>query len=867
MADGIVDIISKLGIDATEVYSELDKVNAKYGQSTEIIRKQQKELAELTKFEQGLLAQRAKSNNPSVQAQFTKEIEKTQAKMKALTTTITEQTVALKNEKIEADKLKKGLDNAFDGTKAKSLKSQLRELKAQLAETDDDEEFLKLSIAAGKLEDRIGDASTAARIFASDSKFEVVGNAIGNMGQKLLALDFDGLLQGSQLFLEASQQITFADAIGGIKQLGKTLANVGQALLSNPLFLIAGAAALIIGNFDKISEAITGTARRMAQLTKTYEAQKLASELLVRQGERELALAEAQGKSDKEILEIKRKIIFAKIEEAKAAIIFNKSKQLEVDTNDSLWESYLRLSGAINEFTGVNANQNAALILLNKSKKDANKENIEAAREAEENLKDLLNQLNVDKAAFEKKTGDKSNEDAKKRAEERLALAKKIRDLEISNITDEAEKAKAVAVAKYNDEFALAKGNAQLIGELRIQLDNELNKIDKETAEKQQALLDAEVQAREDANQKIVDADKESKLKIQAQAEDDLSEQQRHITALLSIRLQGNKDAEVILLANEIAFEKKRLDQIKEFHGVASEEYIKQANKIEELETKLVENLNKIDKSRINQVIANTKQIIDEVIKGAQQVLAAETQKVDKQISLQQRRVDEVAKIAENGNAKLLELEKERLDKLNKEKEKFVRAQQVLASIELVANTAVTVSKAAAEGGAGAAFTIAAALIALVAGLASARSIAGQAAFYDGGFTGEGNPREESKAVGGRPYIYHKAEFVHDHKTTKKFRQIFQDVHEGKIDLNRMKFESDMYKTLRAAGINTGNDIQFRQMQGGSQDFTQFTKHLERVEGAIKGQSRLKLVIDRNGISAITSEYIKDRKRIDTIAG
>ena len=108
---------------------------------------------------------------------------------------------------------------------------------------------------------------------------------------------------------------------------------------------------------------------------------------------------------------------------------------------------------------------------------------------------------------------------------------------------------------------------------------------------------------------------------------------------------------------------------------------------------------------------------------------------------------------------------------MNKKRENYVRQQQALAVLELVANTSVAVSKAASQTGVAAGVGIAAALLALVAGLASARAIASQAAFYDGGYTGDGNPREESNTIGGRRanrnYVWHKGEFVMDHKKTR----------------------------------------------------------------------------------------------------
>lgn len=854
----IVQIISKLGIDSSEVFSELDKVNAKYKESTAEVRKQKDEIASLTKYEQGLMEQRSKTNNPTVVAQFNKEIDKTKEKIKSVTTELNNSSKAMKENEKEANKLKNNLDNAFDSAKPKSLKAQLRELKAELAATDDDEKFTELSVKAGKLEDRIQDAGTAARIFASDSKFEVVGNAIGNIGQKLLALDFAGALQGSQLLVKASSQISFKDALVGIKQLGQTLFNIGRALLTNPLFLIGAAVALIVINFDKLKNSggaigsvfkfigaiIDGIVDSFFTLTDAIGiTDKAATESAERIQKYYEALAESIEKTSDRII---------KLQKAQG----RETLQAEIDKNVKL--------SALNELAYFAYRDN--LIRQGKTLDELSEEELKKIKEFGDKKADLNNDFAVILAEEEEKRSKASIERFKKAEEEKRAISKKIRDLEISNIADDAERAKATAVSKYNDEFALAKGNAQLIAELRIQLDNELTKIDKETNDKLLAMIDAQVKAHEDANQKIVDSDKEAKLKIIAQNESDLTETQRHVTALLEIKVQGNKDANIILLSNEIAFEKKRLEQLKESHGIASDEYIKQANKVVELEAKLVSDLNKIDKQRVQEVLSNAKIIVDAAIDSAQKIIDAEINKTDKLIALQQKRVDEVARIAENGNAELLELEKERLDKLTKEKEKFVRAQQVLATIELIANTAVTVSKAAAEGGAGAAFTIAAALIALIGGLASARSIAGQAAFYEGGYTGDGNPRDESMAIGKRPYIYHKGEFVHDHVTTKKYKKIFQEVHEGKLDLNKMKFESDMYKFLSSSGIDTSAPNQYRDLPSSNSDLSELKTEMGKINDSIKSQSRLKVSIDKDGIAMIATEYIKDRKRINTIA-
>jgi len=50
-----------------------------------------------------------------------------------------------------------------------------------------------------------------------------------------------------------------------------------------------------------------------------------------------------------------------------------------------------------------------------------------------------------------------------------------------------------------------------------------------------------------------------------------------------------------------------------------------------------------------------------------------------------------------------------------------------------------------------------------------------------GGYTGEGNPHEESRALGDKSYTYHKKEFVLNHELTGKHRNFFEALHQDKL--------------------------------------------------------------------------------------
>lgn len=372
---------------------------------------------------------------------------------------------------------------------------------------------------------------------------------------------------------------------------------------------------------------------------------------------------------------------------------------------------------------------------------------------------------------------------------------------------------------------------------------------------------------------------KEQFLKIQKQRNSEFEEEERFHLANLEYKRRIHQSQ---ITTSQIKFEEVQLDQMRKDYdaqvaltGKQDEEQLlaikKQENDIALLKKKQrkEERQEIIDQTLF--VIDNINKVTQATVDAANQFISAEISKVDKLIGLQQQRVDAIAAIAEKGNAQILELEKERLEKLTKEREKYVRQQQTLASIELIANTAVTVSKAAAEGGAGAAFTIAAALIALVAGLASARSIAGQAAFYKGGefdgsgFTGEGNPRDASTGVGRKPYTYHKKEFIFDHQATGKYLDIFRKIHKGDIDLNQMKFEADMYKTLNDRNIDTSREIKFSPIINNGADVGRLSDKLDGLIKAVEAQPGMSVHLDDKGLYIITNRFVRNQKRIDNL--
>lgn len=227
--------------------------------------------------------------------------------------------------------------------------------------------------------------------------------------------------------------------------------------------------------------------------------------------------------------------------------------------------------------------------------------------------------------------------------------------------------------------------------------------------------------------------------------------------------------------------------------------------------------------------------LADNIFKLLNEILNIQIANSERAINNQRSRIDQAKDIAEQGNAELLQLEEERLNKLIKQREKFVRQQQALALIQLTAESTLAIAKAAAQGGALAPFTIASTLIALAAGFAQAKAQAAQAVqgFATGGYTGDGSKYEPAGVV-------HKGEFVFNKETTSRHRKFFEDIHKGR----------DPYLS---AGM--GQQIVVLNNYG-------VEERLSRIEKAITSQDRMSLTIDESGIHGLVSHYQWKNNRI-----
>jgi len=477
---------------------------------------------------------------------------------------------------------------------------------------------------------------------------------------------------------------------------------------------------------------------------------------------------------------------------------------------------------------------------------------------------------------LDKLTGNGKNK-SKEKIKELTDLSDRIRQLAIDDIKDEKKREREQA--EFDTERAIrdmkllkATGEQKTALEIALKNDliNKLEAIDKKYRDKQDDESRAQAKETGDAMNAVLEDNATTEIYLNEKKIKKLEAQGKKAD---KDELQRLKD-----LNNKKKLELLGLEQTIELAGLKQNEQgqvneaerdailTKYANKRKKLQAEIDDSVKKSTTTAREEMLKQIgyyAQLQQAIINALQKLIAMKIAETDSYISQQEKRVAATKEIADRGNAQVLELEQKRLDDLNKQKEKYVRQQQSLAAVEIVANTAIAVAKAAAEGGPAAGVTIAAALIALIAGLASARSIASQAAYYEGGYTGDGNPREQSTAVGKRPYIYHKAEFVMDHKKTRQFRDIFEDIHGGKIDLKEWKQKVQMFDNLQAfsthgnlhAAPQITNVIQLKSLEGKLDTLNQSFQSL-----------KLGLHVDEDGFTTFVSKRIERSNFVKSLA-
>jgi tape measure domain-containing protein len=350
------------------------------------------------------------------------------------------------------------------------------------------------------------------------------------------------------------------------------------------------------------------------------------------------------------------------------------------------------------------------------------------------------------KEAYEagRKDREKALEQQKK---DEADAAKAITDLRIAAIEDETERKIAEILIGAKREIDEAKGTESQIAEQRLLINQAMAKeIDKiRTEANAKKAIEVKIQTVEEKRFNI-----KSSLRDNLITEDDARiEEQKLVLETLKIQLENAGDDRIKIMQQivdaEIALEQLLVDEKKKIAQKSADERIKdieerrlavkeslrdglidaedaalaeQKLNIEGLKVELdLAVVDSIDYIKIKQQIADVETAIEKeqtaktkaeleerrklIVESAQAVIGiaksiadARIAQLDREIAAQQGRVDAALQTIDQGNTEQVQMEQDRLNKLNEARENAVEKQRVINAIEIAANNALAISQA-----------------------------------------------------------------------------------------------------------------------------------------------------------------------------
>ena len=445
----------------------------------------------------------------------------------------------------------------------KTLKAQYADLKKQQDQMDPGtEKFAKLSVQMGELKDRMNDAADAVKGNTGPA-IEGARASFGMMGEQMANLDFEGLGQSLNLISGNLARLKPEDISKGFKSMADAGMNafkaIGKVIMANPILAIAGIIIAIAMNFDKLIKLFPGLEKSLKGINeeerKTLDiakAKAAASQKVYENVDKQSNILKQQGKTEKEILQIKLKALETAIADRKAQLLITEKQAItQVETakrNREILEGVIRfltaplqiLLSAVDGIAAMLGQESklaegftnlAAGLLIDPDEMEAElaktiQENKDAIGTMENDYAGLQNSIaDIDKKASDDKkklnaeakaAQDKLNEEAKQKAladaltvDQRLAQVEKDRaDSRKSAIDKELDDILALQKTEKAKYKAAGKSEAEM-QDLKIRHSQELQGVMEKYAKLEQAKLDEDkkklAQQTQDL-QKIIDA-------------------------------------------------------------------------------------------------------------------------------------------------------------------------------------------------------------------------------------------------------------------------------------------------------------------------------------------------------------------------
>jgi hypothetical protein len=385
--------------------------------------------------------------------------------------------------------------DADGGAKSLSeLKKEFKETQQILSGlTAGSKEYVKTLERLGGIKDDIGDLNSEIKAFNPEGKIQAVSNVVGGLASGFQAAQGAAALFGAEgeelqkTLLKVQAASAFADGIKGVMGMGDAFKELGLVIKANPIMAFLTALLAIGAAAYALYNQLNGVSSATSDLTKELDKQKKSTELLN---------------------------IAAQILEIQTSIKLHKAKVEDVKTNNSLWETTMNITAAIDRKLGKNLEADALEKQIQINKAERAKEDLDAIAKEKEDLLDLqknlkllsIEKVNISKAEakVKKEIDEKETEGYRKAEAEYDIYLKKLKALKDKADADKKlseDKAKADEAQGNADALAIAeewlKSKAALdefynsqtfegqLENLQIQMDAELALVEGNEAAKQ----------------------------------------------------------------------------------------------------------------------------------------------------------------------------------------------------------------------------------------------------------------------------------------------------------------------------------------------------------------------------------------------
>lgn len=701
---------------------------------------------------------------------------------------------------------------------SKSLKAQLREMKQRLGELDEgSDEFIKLQQEAGKLQDKIGDLNSRVKAFASDTAnldaaiegIGVVAASFGAVEGSMAALGIESdnvektltklagittLLNSLQTIQNALQKesalrtILTDKATKGLaitqSFLSKTFnlssaaaRGFGKAIMATGIGALVVGLTLLIGNFDKVYKYIVKVIPALEGLGETVKnffgavtdffgfttkAQR-ENEAQIKKTRDEHKAAIDAINNDLERNSFKYTETEKKKKEAEAKYLAEREK-IQTAANLSEQErekfriqNYNNFVKAKNDIDKEEAEKEKAI------RDEANKKYKEALEKRQQALEDYQKRVK----AIEETLEDGRIELMEDGLQKEIAIIKERVQDQLDALKIEEEEFRKSKHATEQDLLKFKEREKQIIEISDVDIANVEDKFRKEEKQKK---LDA---YNESLDLQIKAIENEALLR-KTNVEQTITNEKEKAVALLEIELETSQKLLQILkdraLADNIISEDEKL-QIE----AAGIDIIRLMNDIKNAKQEAA------DTPLISE---EAKEAFDIAAQGIQETISVISEAFKMSFDQQNKDLDAYTKnqidsINESG---LTELQKQR--KIQKVEEEAAQKRYQLQVEEFNFNKGLQIAQAVISGAqailsilavpdftfgvlSGIRLGIAAAATAANVAIISAQQPPSPPQFYEGGYTGDGNPREVSTALGNKDYTYHKGEYVVPNKVLR----------------------------------------------------------------------------------------------------